>query len=46
MYSYLIDDYIKEKKTKRGKKCMMKQWLKSEDYKKCLENKEIILRSQ
>ena len=46
MYCYLIDDYVKEKKTKRAKKCIMKRRLKSEDYKKSLENKEITLRSQ
>ena len=46
MYSYLIDDGIGNKKAKEIRKCITKQRLKSEDYKKCFENNQIILKSQ
>ena len=45
MSCYLIDGYTEEKKAKGTKKCIIKQILKFQDFKKCLENKEIILRS-
>ena len=45
-YSYLTDDDIAHKKSKRNKKCVIKQILKFNDYKDCLFNNEIILKSQ
>ena len=45
-YSYLMDDGWSDKKAKGTKKCIIKQRLKFSDYKDCLLNKEIILKSQ
>ena len=45
-YSYLTDDYSEAKKTKGTKKCVTKRMLKFPDYKDCLLNNEIILKSQ
>ena len=44
--SYLMDDGNSDKKTKGTKKCVIKQILKFNDYKNCLLNNEIILKSQ
>ena len=45
-YSHLMDDGNSDKKAKGTKKCVMKQRLKLNDYKDCLLNNEIILKSQ
>ena len=45
-YSYLMDDTHVTKKAKGTKKCVMKRVLKFNDYKDCLLNNEIILKSQ
>ena len=45
-YSFLTDDGKEDKKAKRTKKCVMKKIIKFNDYKKCLLNNEIILKSQ
>ena len=45
-YSYLMDDGRNDKKARGTKKCVIKQRLKFNDYKKCLLNDEIILKSQ
>ena len=45
-YLYLTDDGNIEKKAKGTKKCVTKRKLKSIDYKKCLLNDGIILKSQ
>ena len=45
-YSYLMDDGWSDKKATRTKKCVIKQRLKFNDYKDCLTNNEIILKSQ
>ena len=45
-YSYLMDDESEVKKTKRTKKCVIKRMLKFNDYKDCLLNDEVILKSQ
>ena len=45
-YSYLMDDDNEAKKAKGTKKCVIKKILKSNDYKDCLLNNEIILKSQ
>ena len=45
-YSYLMDDVIVIKKAKGTKKCVIKRILKINDYKNCLLNNEIILKSQ
>ena len=45
-YSYLVDDGESDKKAKGTKKCVIKQRLKFNDYKDCLLNNEIILKSQ
>ena len=45
-YSYLMDDGSSDKKAKGTKKCVMKRVLKFNDYKDCLLNNEIILKSQ
>ena len=42
-YSYLTDDDTVHKKTKGTKKCVIKQILKFNDYKKCLFDKKPIL---
>ena len=45
-YSYLADDSKEDKKAKGTKKCVIKKMIKFNDYKKCLLNDEIILKSQ
>ena len=45
-YSYLVDDGNSDKKAKGTKKCVIKRRLKFSDYKGCLLNNEIILKSQ
>ena len=45
-YSYLIDDCKEDKKTKETKKCVIKRMIKFDDYKNCLLNGEVILKSQ
>ena len=45
-YSYLTDDCEEDKKAKGTKKCVTKRRLKFSDYKYCLLNNEIILKSQ
>ena len=45
-YSYLTDDCEEDKKAKGTKKCVIKRRLKFSDYKDCLLNNEIILKSQ
>ena len=42
-YSYLTDDGKEDKKTK---KCVIKRMIKFDDYKKCLLNGEVTLKSQ
>ena len=44
--SYLMDDGDSDKKAKETKKCVIKRKLKFNDYKDCLLNNEIILKSQ
>ena len=45
-YSYLTNDCKEDKKTKETKKCVVKRIIKFDDYKKCLLNDEVILKSQ
>ena len=45
-YSYLTDDGGSDKKAKEKKKCVITRRLKFDDYKDCLLNNEIILKSQ
>ena len=45
-YSFLTDDGKEDKKAKVTKKCIIKKMIKFNDYKKCLLNGEIILKSQ
>ena len=45
-YTYLIDDGKEDKKAKGTKKCVIKRMIKFDDYKKCLLNGEVILKSQ
>ena len=45
-YSYLMDDGKNDKKAKGRKKCFIKRGLKLNDYKDCLLNNEIVLKSQ
>ena len=45
-YSYLMDDGNSDKKAKGTNKYVIKQRLKFNDYKNCLLNNEIILKSQ
>ena len=45
-YSFLTDDGKEDKKGKGTKKCLIKKMIKFKDYKKCLLNGEIILKSQ
>ena len=45
-YSYLTDNCKEDKKAKGTKKCFIKRRLKFNDYKYCLLNNEIILKSQ
>ena len=45
-YSFLTDDGKEDKKAKGTKKCIIKKMIKFNDYKKCLLNDEVILKSQ
>ena len=45
-YSYLTDDCKEDKKAKGSKKCVIKRMIKFDDYKNCLLNGEVILKSQ
>ena len=45
-YSFLTDDGKEDKKAKGRKKCVIKKMIKFNDYKKCLLNGKIILKSQ
>ena len=45
-YSYLTDDCKEDKKAKGTKKCVIKRMMKFDDYKNCLLNGEVILKSQ
>ena len=45
-YLYFTDDCKEDKKSKGTKKCVIKRRLKFNDYKDCLLNNEIILKSQ
>ena len=45
-YSYLTDDSKQDKKAKGTKKCVIKKMIKFDDYKKCLLNDKVILKSQ
>ena len=45
-YLYLTDDYKENKKAKGTKKCVIKGMIKFDDYKNCLLNDEIVLKSQ
>ena len=46
IYLYLTDDGKGDKKTKGTKKCVIKKMIKFNNYKKCLLNDEVILKSQ
>ena len=45
-YTYLTDDGKEDKKAKGTKKCVIKRMIKFDDYKRCLLNGEVILKSQ
>ena len=45
-YSYLADNDKIDKKVKGTKKCVIKKMIKFDDYKKCLLNDKVILKSQ
>ena len=45
-YSYLTDDGKEDKKAKGTKKCLIKRMIKFDDYKNCLLNDKVILKSQ
>ena len=45
-YSYLTDDGKENKKAKGTKKCVIKRMIKFDDYKNCLLNYEVILKSE
>ena len=45
-YSYLTDNDKIDKKAKGTKKCTINKMIKFNDYKKCLLNNEVILKSQ
>ena len=45
-YSYLTGDGKIDKKAKGTKKCLIKRMIKFDDYKKCLLNDEVLLKSQ
>ena len=45
-YSYLTDNDKLDKKVKGTKKCIIKKMIKYDDYKKCLLNDKVILKSQ
>ena len=44
--SYLTDDFKEDKKARGTKKCVIKRRLKFNDYKDCLLNNKIVLKSQ
>ena len=45
-YSYLTNDGKEDKNAKGTKKCVIKKMIKFKDYRKCLLNDEVILKSQ
>ena len=45
-YSYLTDDCKEDKKAKGTKKCGIKRMIKFDDYKNCLLNGKVVLKSQ
>ena len=45
-YCYLTDNDKIDKKAKGTKKCVIKKMIKFDDFKKCLLNDEVILKSQ
>ena len=45
-YSYLMDDGRNDKKAKGTKRCVIKRRLKFNDYKGCLSNNKMVLKSQ
>ena len=45
-YSFLADDGKEDKKAKGTKKCIIKKMIKFNDYKKCLLDDEVILKSK
>ena len=45
-YSYLTDDCKEDKNAKGTKKCVIKIWIKFNDYKNCLLKDEVVLKSQ
>ena len=45
-YSYMTNEFIEMKKAKGTKKCVIKKMLKFEDYKKCLLDDKVTLKSQ
>ena len=45
-YSYLTDNSKEDKKAKGTKKCVIKKMIKFDNYKKCLLNDKVILKSQ
>ena len=45
-YSFVTDDGKEDKKAKGTKKCIIKKMINFNDYKKCLFNDELILKSQ
>ena len=45
-YSYLTDYCKEDKKAKETKKCMIKKMIKFNDYKNCLLNGKVVLKSQ
>ena len=45
-YSFLTDDGKEDKKANGTKKCVIKKMIKFNDYKKCLLNDEVMLKSQ
>ena len=45
-YSFLTDNDKIDKKAKGTKKCIIKKMIKFDDYKKCLLNDKVILKSQ
>ena len=45
-YLYLTHDGKEDKKAKGTKKCVIKRMIKLDDYKNCLLNDEVILKSQ
>ena len=45
-YSYLTDDCKEDRKAKGTKKCVIKRMIKFDDYKNCLLNGKVVLKSQ